>query len=456
MTLKERLMGQKTSEDAVREAAAKEKGAAVPVMKRPVQPDPYQELKARIHRKLVERLDLSTLNEIGSERLENEIRLITEDLVDKENVPMSGPDRNRLVVDVLHETLGLGPLEPLLHDPDISDILVNGPGSVYIEKFGKLEKTDIVFRNDAHLMQIIDRIISKVGRRIDEGSPYVDARLPDGSRVNCIIPPLALDGPVLSIRRFGIEYLRVGDLLTFNSLTPQMAEVLEGAVKARINILISGGTGSGKTTLLNVLSEYIPHRERIVTIEDSAELHLKQDHVVRLETRPPNIEGKGEVTQRDLVRNSLRMRPDRIVLGEVRGSEALDMLQAMNTGHDGSISTIHANSARDAFSRLETMVMMAGMELPQRAIREQVASAIGIVIQLARLSDGARKIVSIQEVVGMEAGIVSMQEIFHFKIAGIAEDGTVLGEFKANGIWPKFAERLERVGIQLSSKTFEV
>lgn len=449
-------MGQKTSEDAVGEAAAKEKGAAVPVMKRPVQADPYQELKARIHRKLVERLDLSALNEIGSERLENEIRLITEDIVDKENVPMSGPDRNRLITDVLHETLGLGPLEPLLHDPDVSDILVNGPGSVYIERFGKLEKTDIVFRNDAHLMQIIDRIISKVGRRIDEGSPYVDARLPDGSRVNCIIPPLALDGPIVSIRRFGLEYLRVGDLLTFNSLTQQMAEVLEGAVKARINILISGGTGSGKTTLLNVISEYIPHRERIVTIEDSAELHLKQEHVVRLETRPPNIEGRGEVTQRDLVRNSLRMRPDRIILGEVRGGEALDMLQAMNTGHDGSISTIHANSARDAFSRLETMVMMAGMELPQRAIREQIASAIGIVIQLARLSDGARKIVSLQEIVGMEGGVVSMQEIFHFKIAGIAEDGTVLGDFRANGIWPKFAERLERVGIHLSPKTFEV
>ncbi len=456
MTLKERLMGQKNSEEAVREAAAKEKGAAGPVLKKPLQPDPYQELKARIHRKLVERLDLSALNEIGRERLEEEIRLVSEDLIDKEGVPLSGPDRNHLIIDVLHETLGLGPLEPLLHDPDISDILVNGPGNVYVEKFGKLEKTDIVFRNDAHLMQVIDRIISKVGRRLDEASPYVDARLPDGSRVNAIIPPLALDGPILSIRRFGIEYLKMSDLLSFSSLTPQMAEVLEGAVKARINILISGGTGSGKTTLLNVISEYIPNRERVVTIEDSAELHLKQEHVVRLETRPPNIEGKGEVTQRNLVRNSLRMRPDRIIVGEVRGAEALDMLQAMNTGHDGSISTIHANSSRDSLSRLETMVMMAGMELPQRAIREQVASAIGIVIQLARLSDGARKVVSIQEIVGMEGDILSMQEIFHYKIAGVSEDGTVLGEFKANGIWPKFAERIERVGIHLSPKTFEV
>lgn len=453
MTLKERLMGQKTSEEAAREAAAKEKG---PVLKRPVQPDPYQELKARIHRKLVEKLDLSALNEIGRERLENEIRLVSEDLIDKEGVPLSGPDRNHLIVDVLHEVLGLGPLEPLLHDPDISDILVNGPGNVYVEKFGKLERTDIVFRNDAHLMQVIDRIISKVGRRLDEASPYVDARLPDGSRVNAIIPPLALDGPMLSIRRFGIEYLKMSDLLSFASLTPQMAEVLEGIVRARINVLISGGTGSGKTTLLNVMSEYIPNRERIITIEDSAELHLKQEHIIRLETRPPNIEGKGEVTQRHLVRNSLRMRPDRIIVGEVRGAEALDMLQAMNTGHDGSISTIHANSARDALSRLETMVMMAGMELPQRAIREQVASAIGVVIHLARLSDGSRKIISMSEIVGMEGEVLSMQEIFHYKVAGISEEGAVLGEFKANGIWPRFAEKIERVGIHLSPKTFEV
>jgi pilus assembly protein CpaF len=453
MSLKDRLLGINT--DTVRDPAQQEKGPDVRILKRPVQTDPYQELKARIHRKLVERLDLSTLNDIGRDRLDAEIRQITEDLINEEGVPLSGTDRDRLLIEIYHETLGLGPLEPLMHDMDITDILVNGPGQVYIEKFGKLEKTDTMFRNDAHLMQIIDRIISKVGRRIDEASPYVDARLPDGSRVNAIIPPIALDGPSISIRRFGKEYLKMSDLLSFGALSPAAAEVLMGAVKARINMLISGGTGSGKTTLLNILSEAIPTRERVVTIEDSAELHLNQDHVVRLETRPPNIEGKGEVTQRNLVRNSLRMRPDRIIVGEVRGEEALDMLQAMNTGHDGSISTIHSNSPRDALSRLETMVLMAGMDLPQRAIREQIASAIGIVIQLSRLSDGSRKVVGISEIVGMEGGIISMQEIFHFKISGVAEDGKVLGTFMSNGIWPKFVDKLEMAGIQLSPKTFE-
>ncbi|MCK9418560.1 MAG: CpaF family protein [Nitrospirae bacterium] len=456
MSLKDRLMGIKRSEDTAREAAKKEDGSSTLILKRPVQTDPYQELKARIHRKLVERLDLSALNDIGRDRLEEEIKLITEDLINEEGVPLSGTDRDRLLMEILHETLGLGPLEPLLHDMDITDILVNGPGSVYIEKFGKLEKTNTVFRNDAHLMQIIDRIISKVGRRIDEASPYVDARLPDGSRVNAIIPPIALDGPSISIRRFGKEYLTMSDLLSFGSLSPQAAEVLTGAVKARINMIISGGTGSGKTTMLNILSEGIPSRERIVTIEDSAELHLKQDHVVRLETRPPNIEGRGEVTQRNLVKNSLRMRPDRIIVGEVRGEEALDMLQAMNTGHDGSISTVHANSPRDALSRLETMVLMAGMDLPQRAIREQIASAIGIVVQLARLSDGARKVVGVSEIVGMEGDVISMQEIFHYHISGVNEEGKVLGEFKSNGIWPKFADRLAKAGIHLSPKTFEI
>ena len=450
MSLKDRLLGTKKPEDT-----GPEQGSAARLLKRSVQRDPYQELKANIHRKLVERMDLSALNEIGRDRLEEEIRLISEDLIIEEGVPLSATDRERLLMEILHETLGLGPLEPLLHDMDISDILVNGPGSVYIEKFGKLQKTNTVFRNDAHLMQIIDRIISKVGRRIDEASPYVDARLPDGSRVNAIIPPIALDGPAISIRRFGKEYLKMSDLLSLGSLSPQAAEVLQGAVKSRTNIIISGGTGSGKTTLLNVLSESIPSRERVVTIEDSAELHLKQDHVVRLETRPPNIEGKGEVTQRNLVKNALRMRPDRIIVGEVRGGEALDMLQAMNTGHDGSISTVHSNSPRDALSRMETMVMMAGMDLPQRAIREQIASAISIVIQLARLSDGARKVIGITEIVGMEGDIIAMQEIFHFRISGVDEDGKVLGEFKANGIWPKFAERLEKAGVHLSPKTFE-
>lgn len=457
MSLKDRLLGIKRPEDTARDTTKKEDGSATRIiLKRPVQTDPYQDLKARIHRKLVERLDLSALNDIGRDRLEEEIKLITEDLINEEGVPLSGTDRDRLLMEILHETLGLGPLEPLLHDTDITDILVNGPGQVYIEKFGKLEKTNTVFRNDAHLMQIIDRIISKVGRRIDEASPYVDARLPDGSRVNAIIPPIALDGPSISIRRFGKEYLTMSDLLSFGSLSPQAAEVLTGAVKARINMLISGGTGSGKTTMLNILSEGIPSRERIVTIEDSAELHLKQDHVVRLETRPPNIEGKGEVTQRNLVKNSLRMRPDRIIVGEVRGEEALDMLQAMNTGHDGSISTVHANSPRDALSRLETMVLMAGMDLPQRAIREQIASAIGIVVQLARLSDGARKVIGVSEIVGMEGDVISMQEIFHYSISGVNEEGKVLGEFKSNGIWPKFADRLEKAGVHLSPKTFEM
>jgi len=451
MGLKDRLLGTKKPEDAV-----PEKGSTARMLKKSIETDPYQELKASIHRKLVERLDLSALNEIGRDRLEDEIRQISEHLINEEGVPLSDSDRDRLLMEILHETLGLGPLEPLLHDMDISDILVNGPGQVYIEKFGKLEKTNTVFRNDAHLMQIIDRIISKVGRRIDEASPYVDARLPDGSRVNAIIPPIALDGPSISIRRFGKEYLKMSDLLSMGALSPQAAEVLSGAVKARINMLISGGTGSGKTTLLNILSESIPSRERIVTIEDSAELHLKQDHVVRLETRPPNIEGKGEVTQRNLVKNALRMRPDRIIVGEVRGEEALDMLQAMNTGHDGSISTVHSNSPRDALARLETMVLMAGMDLPQRAIREQVASAISIVIQLARLSDGARKVIGISEIVGMEGNIIAMQEIFHFSISGVSEDGKVLGEFKPNGIWPKFAERLEKAGVHLSPKTFEI
>ncbi len=455
MGLKERLMGTKKAEDKARDSARKDDGSIARILRRPTQADPYQELKARIHRKLVERLDLSALNEIGRDKLEAVIRQVTEDLINEEGVPLSETDRDRLLMEIHHETLGLGPLEPLLHDPDITDILVNGPGQVYIEKFGKLEKTNTVFRNDAHLMQIIDRIISKVGRRIDEASPYVDARLPDGSRVNAIIPPVALDGPTISIRRFGKEYLNLNDLLSLGALSPQAAEVLSGAVKARINMLISGGTGSGKTTLLNILSQSIPSRERIVTIEDSAELHLKQDHVVRLETRPPNIEGKGEITQRNLVKNALRMRPDRIIVGEVRGEEALDMLQAMNTGHDGSISTVHSNSPRDALSRLETMVMMAGMVLPQRAIREQIASAIGIVVQLARLSDGARKVVGVSEIVGMEGDLISMQEIFHFGITGVAEDGKVLGTFKSNGIWPKFMDRLEKAGIHVASNTFE-
>jgi pilus assembly protein CpaF len=341
-----------------------------------------------------------------------------------------------------------------MQDPTVSDILVNGPHEVYVERRGKLQKTKAIFRDDAHLMQVIERIVSAVGRRVDESSPMVDARLKDGSRVNAIIPPLALDGPVMSIRRFAVDPFKMADLLQFGALTEQLAEVLRGAVQARLNVLVSGGTGAGKTTMLNILSNYIPATERIVTIEDSAELQLQQDHVVRLETRPPNIEGAGAVAARDLVRNALRMRPDRIVVGEVRSSEAIDMLQAMNTGHDGSLTTLHANTPRDALSRLETMVSMANLNLPEKAVRQQIASAINIVVQVARLSDGARKVMTVSEIVGMEGDVITMQEIFVFDRRGTAEDGTVLGEFRPTGIRPRSADRLERYGIKLSSMLF--
>ncbi|MFZ3207509.1 MAG: CpaF family protein [Geobacteraceae bacterium] len=415
----------------------------------------FQELKQRIHRQLIERIDTGKLDMLMSGELAREIGYIIESLIAEEGVPLNQQEKERLIVDVQHETFGLGPLEPLLADPDISDILVNNSSNVYVERFGKLSKTDVIFRDNNHLLQIIERIVSKVGRRIDESSPYVDARLPDGSRVNAIIPPLAIDGPVLSIRRFGLEPLNISDLLRFDTLDRRMHLVLEGAVKTRHNILISGGTGTGKTTLLNVLSEFIPHTERIVTIEDSAELHLKQDHVVRLETRPSNIEGKGEVTQRDLVRNALRMRPDRILLGEVRGGEALDMLQAMNTGHDGSLSTIHSNSTRDAMARLETMVLMAGMDLPEKAIREQIASAINIIIQLVRFPDGTRKITRLSEITGMEGNTIVMQDIFVYDQKGIDKDGNVVGEFKATGVRPRFVERFKMFGFELPAGMFE-
>ena len=374
--------------------------------------DSLQGLKAKIHRKMIERLDFSSFDLIEKDVLSREIGRIVENLVEEEKTPLSTKEKESLIVDILHETFGLGPIEPLLYDPDISDILVNRYNQIYIEKFGKLTKVDLSFRDDNHLLQIIDRIVSKIGRRVDESSPYVDARLPDGSRVNAIIPPLALDGPVLSIRRFGVDPLKMSDILAFGTATQNMAKILEGCVKTRLNILISGGTGTGKTTLLNILSEFIPNNERIITIEDSAELQMKQEHVVRLETRPPNIEGKGEVTQRDLVRNTLRMRPDRIIVGEVRGGEALDMLQAMNTGHDGSLSTVHSNTARDALARLETMVLMAGMDLPERAIREQVAAALNVVVHLSRMPDGTRKIVQISEITGMEGDTILMHNVF--------------------------------------------
>ena len=415
-----------------------------------------QELKARVHRRLIERLDFGKLDVLASGELANEIGYIIQSIIAEEGVPLNQQEIERLIVEVQHETFGLGPIEPLLSDPDVSDILVNNSSNCYVERFGKLQKTDVIFRDDRHLLQIIERIVSKVGRRIDESSPYVDARLPDGSRVNAIIPPLAIDGPVLSIRRFGLEPLKIGDLLRLGTLDARMHKILEGAVKTRLNILISGGTGTGKTTLLNVLSEFIPASERIISIEDSAELHLKQDHVVRLETRPPNIEGKGEVTQRDLVKNALRMRPDRIIVGEVRGGEALDMLQAMNTGHDGSLSTIHANTTRDAMSRLETMVLMAGMDLPEKAIREQIASAIDIIIQTVRFPDGTRKIVKMTEMTGMEGNTLVMQDFFVYNQRGIDKDGNVVGEFKSTGVRPMFMERFKVAGFELPPGIFEV
>ena len=417
--------------------------------------DTYQALKSKIHRKLIDSLDLSNLSISDTDILRKEIGRIVEALIADEGVPLNRAERESLITDIQHETFGLGPIEPLLSDPDICDILVNRYNQVYIEKFGKLSKVDLTFRDDNHLLQIIDRIVSKVGRRVDESSPYVDARLPDGSRVNAIIPPLALDGPVLSIRRFGVNPLKMSDILNFGTLNQDMASVLAGCVKARLNMLISGGTGSGKTTLLNILSEFISQSERVLTIEDSAELQIKQEHRVRLETRPPNIEGKGEVTQRDLVRNALRMRPDRILLGEVRGAEALDMLQAMNTGHDGSLSTIHANSTRDAMLRLETMVLMAGMDLPERAIREQVSSAIDVVVQLARLPDGTRKILSVSEITGMEGNTIVMQDIFIFERRGIGPEGTVMGDFRPTGVRPRFMDRLNLAGIEVDANVFE-
>ena len=415
----------------------------------------YADLKTKVHRQLIEQLDLSKLGTIPLGTLQMQIRKITEELLVAEGTPLSRQERDRIVIEVEHETFGLGPIEPLMRDPTISDILVNGAKEVFVERRGRLERTEVQFRDDAHLLQIIERIVSKVGRRVDESCPMVDARLEDGSRVNAIIPPLALDGPVLSIRRFAVDPLKVPDLLKFGTLTQTLADTIQAAVKARLNILVAGGTGSGKTTLLNVLSNAIPNSERIVTIEDSAELQLQQDHVVRLETRPSNIEGKGAVTQRDLVRNALRMRPDRIIVGEVRGAEALDMLQAMNTGHDGSISTVHANSTRDALSRIETMVLMAGISLPGRAMREYISSALDLLIHLARLSDGTRKVVKVTEVVGMEGDMVTLQDIFLFDQKGVGPNGEVLGHHRATGVRPRFAERLKAAGIPLDPAVFE-
>jgi pilus assembly protein CpaF len=415
---------------------------------------PYQELKSTIHRRLIDRLDLSTVADLTPEQLSGIIKTVVENMIAQEGIPLSRPERDRLVVEIQNETMGLGPLEPLLSDNEISDIMVNGPHGVFIERRGKIEKTDVSFKDNEHLMAVIERIVSKVGRRVDEASPMVDARLGDGSRVNVIIPPLAIDGPALSIRRFGVKPLKMENLLANGSLTAEMAAAFEAMVKARLNILVSGGTGAGKTTFLNILSSAIPGDERIITVEDAAELILQQEHTVRLETRPPNIEGKGAVTQRDLVRNALRMRPDRIIVGEVRGGEALDMLQAMNTGHDGSISTIHANAPRDALSRIETMVLMAGFDLPSKAIREQIASALNVILQLSRMSDGTRKVVTVSEVTGMEGDVVVMQDIFVFEKRGVDRDGKVLGEYRATGVRPKFLDAVHAAGIHLGANVF--
>jgi pilus assembly protein CpaF len=415
----------------------------------------YQDLKSRVHNKLFDRLDLSQMNQMSEEQVAEDIALATKLVLDEEKVLLTLEDRELLVREIQHEVFGLGPLEPLLVDPTVNDVLVNGHRQIYVERFGKLEKTVARFKDDAHLMRIIDKIVSTVGRRVDESSPLVDARLKDGSRVNVIVPPLALDGPSVSIRRFSADPLLADDLVEKGSLTAEVVTLLKGAVTARLNILVSGGTGSGKTTMLNALSAFISAKERIVTIEDAAELQLKQDHVVRLETRPPNIEGEGQIAQRHLVVNSLRMRPDRIIVGEVRGAEALDMLQAMNTGHDGSATTIHANSPRDALMRIETMVAMTGLDLPQRAVRQQIASAIQVVIQLARLSDGTRRLVSLQEITGMEGEVVTMQEIFTFERLGIDEDGKVIGQLVPTGLRPSFAEQLRIAGVELSADLFE-
>ncbi len=414
----------------------------------------FEQLKQRIHSKLVDKLDLSRVGELEGDKLRREIRLVVEHLCDSEGTLLNRTERERLIDEVLDETFGLGPLEVLLKDPTINDILINGPKNIYCERRGKMEKSNVVFRDNDHLLQIIDRIISKVGRRVDETCPMVDARMQDGSRFNAIIPPLALDGAAVSIRRFGSNPLKLEDLLNFKAFTPEMVMLLEGAIKARLNVVISGGTGSGKTTLLNTLSSFIGASDRIVTIEDAAELQLQQDHVVRLETRPANIEGKGAITATDLVRNALRMRPERIIIGECRGPETLDMLQAMNTGHEGSMTTLHANTPRDAIARMETMIMMAGFDLPLKAMRTQIASAVDLVVQANRLQGGPRKITHITEVVGMEQDTVVMQDIYSYEPDGIDENGRTYGRFVAHGIRPTFMPRLESAGVRLPASAF--
>ena len=414
-----------------------------------------QELKSRLHRQLMDRLNLKIIDQLETGVVREQIGELVRELLDEQGIPLNASEKTKLVTEIQDEVLGLGPLEPLLADPTISDILVNTYKQIYVERHGMLELTNVRFQNDEHLMRIIDKIASSVGRRIDESSPMVDARLADGSRVNAIVPPLAIDGPSLSIRKFSVEPYTMTDLINFRSLTPPMGEFLRAAVRSRSNILISGGTGSGKTTLLNVVSGYIPETERILTIEDSAELQMQQPHVVRLETRPPNIEGKGEIVQRDLVKNALRMRPDRIVVGEVRGSEALDMLQAMNTGHDGSLSTLHANSPRDALTRLEHMVGMSGVPIPALVVRQQIASALNLLIHVERMTDGRRVITSISEITGMEESVVNMQEIFKYERKTVDARGKVIGAFKATGIRPFLLKRIKEHGIELDESLFD-
>ncbi len=435
---------------------------AMPTTIKPLQADPagarraqYLEVRGSVHRKLLGKLNLEKLATAERSKVEAEIRVLVSSLIAEAGVPLSVTERDAILGDVIDEVFGFGPLEPLLRDKTVSDILVNTYKQVYVERAGKLEQVPAAFQDDQHLLRVIDRIVSGVGRRIDDSSPMVDARLPDGSRVNAVIAPLAVDGPILSIRRFPAERLQAEDLVSYKAITPNMLEFLRHCVNARLNCLVSGGTGAGKTTLLNVLSSFISRHERIVTIEDAAELQLRQDHVVRLETRPPNVEGKGAVKQRQLLVNSLRMRPDRIIVGEVRGEEALDMLQAMNTGHDGSLTTVHANTPRDALSRLETMVAMANVNLPDKAMRQQIASAIQVVVQQARMSDGTRKVTSISEITGMEGDVITMQEIFRFDKLGLGPEGRVIGRFVATGVRPKVCERLKSSGIVLPPEMFD-